>query len=256
VQLDTIPCYFARPCPPPLPSPPPPSTPRPARPAFPNGSMGSGTSPEISRGAGAATPARCSAGSMRCSGTSPATIPSSCCDASIPNASPPAPRTRNFSGSTTPSRPQPNAIGQPLGPGSRPPIRNPWTGRSPTSAPSSGSTPRCRSTPGASGFSPATTVRPRRTSACRSWASGCSTPRATRTSGCGSTAGRKTPKSASTWRRCRYNRCAARGRGGGGGPRPLPRDGAGIRTLRRGWGLARHRGPRADLPLGHGPRAE
>ena len=45
-------------------------------------------------------------------------------------------------------------------------------GRSPTSAPSSASTTRCRSTPAASACSPATTARPRAISACRWSASG------------------------------------------------------------------------------------
>ena len=58
-----------------------------------------------------------------------------------------------------------------------------------TSRPSSGCTSRCRSTPAASACWPATTSRARRTWACRSSASACSTARATSASGSTATAG-------------------------------------------------------------------
>ena len=60
------------------------------------------------------------------------------------------------------------ATGRPAAtPGSRKPIPSSTAGRSRTSAPSSASTTRCRSTPAASACSRATTARPRATSACR-----------------------------------------------------------------------------------------
>src|SRR5881392_4232403 len=62
----------------------------------------------------------------------------------------------------------------------------------------------------ASGSSPGTSVRRLRIWASRSWASACSIPRDTRTSDCGSTAGRRMPRSGSTWPRRRSSRCGGR----------------------------------------------
>src|SRR5213596_1517567 len=64
-----------------------------ARPPSPNGSQGSPPLPPTCRGVGTATRGRCSACSIRRCGAVPSTIPSSCCDGSMPRGSPCAHRT-------------------------------------------------------------------------------------------------------------------------------------------------------------------
>ncbi len=97
-----------------------------------------------------------------------------------------------------------------------------------TSRRSSASPRCCRSTPAASGSWPATTSRPPATSACRSWASACSTATATSSSRSRARGGSRRPTPSWTPTSCR-SRCCARPTA------PGPRSRSSSRTDRTWW---------------------